>query len=116
MREQPDGVRRVRRGDGDPAPAYDIYVDGDHAGWLERVRPGRIGSAWRAYPDSGPWPKTFSRPAAYLKAVDWMVEQHRAAKATAEQAEAAEAGSVSVLTPVVVDPFGGEAFADPLAP
>lgn len=116
MREQPDGVRRVRRGDGDPAPAYDIYVDDGHAGWVERVRPGRVGSSWRAYPDGGPWPKMFGRPAAYLAAVEWLVELHRAAQAKAEQVESVESGSVAVLAPVVADPFGGEPFADPLAP
>jgi hypothetical protein len=115
MREQPLGVHRVRRGDTHPALAYDIRVDGEYAGWVERMNPGRPGSAWRAY-QGDLWPRVFPRPGGYLAAVEWLVAQYRAARATAEPVTVAESGSVTVLPAVVADPFRGEPFADPLAP
>ena len=49
-----DGVRRTRRGDGSgPASAYDIYVDGEYAGWLERVQPGKAGERVAGIPGRG---------------------------------------------------------------
>lgn len=114
MRDQPVGVHRVRRDDSRPALAYDIYVDGEKAGWVERLRPGKPDGAWRAYLGNQ-WPRRFPRPAGYLDAVEWMAVQHRAAKATAEPVTVAESGSVEVLPPVVADPFRGDQFADPLA-
>lgn len=110
MRSQPDGVRRVPRGDVRPPQAYDIEVDGEHAGWVERLPDG-----WRAYRPGG-WPVKFPGRGAYLAAVEQMAEQHRAAKRTAESVTAAEAALVEKLPPAVADPFRGEAFADPLAP
>ena len=119
MRDQPVGVHRVRRegfspGAGQPVNAYDIYVDGEFSGWVERLRPGKPDSAWRAYLGNL-WPRKFLRPGGYLAAVEWMSEAHRAAKATAEPVTVAESGSVEVLSPVVADPFRGDQFADPLA-
>jgi len=116
MQEQPDGVYRARRGDDRPAKAYDIYLDGVHIGWMERLHPARKGSAWRAYPDGQAWPRKFDRPGGFLAGVTWMVDEHRAARATAEPVTAAEGASVQVLSPVVADPFRGDQFADPLAP
>jgi hypothetical protein len=115
MREQPVGVRRRRRGDSVPALAYSILVDGEYAGWVERLHPGKPGSAWRAYRD-GVWPRTFARGAGYLEAVEYLTAAHRAAKLTAEPVTAAEGASVRVLSPVTADPFRGDPFADPLAP
>lgn len=115
MREQPLSVRRVRRDDARPANAYDIHVDGEYAGWVERVHPGRQGSSWRAY-RADTWPRVFARPGGFLAAVEWLEAEHRAAKATAEPVTVAERGSVKVLSPAVADPFRGDPFADPLAP
>jgi hypothetical protein len=115
MREQPLGVRRVRRDDCRPANAYDIHVDGQYAGWVERVHHGKQGSSWRAY-RADTWPRVFARPGGYLAAVEWLTEAHRAARATAEPVRATEGASVQVLSPAVADPFRGDPFADPLAP
>ena len=109
MRSQPAGVRRVPRGDDRPPQAYDIEVDGEPAGWVERLPDG-----WRSYPN-GSWPVKFPGRGAYLAAVEQMAEEHRAAKRTAEPVTAAEGSSVEVLAPVVADPFKGDSFADPLA-
>lgn len=114
MRRQPMGVHRFPRGDARPPQAYDIEVDGEHVGWVERLDDG-----WRSYRD-GAWPRKFPGRGAYLAAVEQMAEQHRAAKRTAdltsESVAAAEAAFVEKLPPAVADPFRGDRFADPLAP
>lgn len=111
MRKQPAGVHRVPRGDARPPQAYDIFVDGEHAGWVERLEDG-----WRSY--TGQWPVKFPGRGAYLAAVDAMAAAHRAEKAaqakTSDPARAAEASSVEVLSRVAADPFRDDPFADPL--
>lgn len=114
MRSQPDGVRRTRRGDDRPPREYDIFVDGDLAGYVERLESSGRDHAWRAYRE-GEWPQKFGRHGAYLAAVQWLADVHRAAKAVSEQATAAEGAGVQVLTPVAADPFRLDPFADPLA-
>jgi hypothetical protein len=116
MQEQPVGVYHTARGDERPPAGYDIYVDGEYAGWVERLHKHRKGSAWRAYLEGQAWPRKFDRPGGYLAAVEWMAEQRRAAKARSEPVTATETASVRVLSPVVSDPFRAEPFADPLAP
>ena len=112
MRSQPDGVHRVRRGEDRPPREYDVFVDGDQAGWVERCE----GGAWRAY-RHGQWPQKFDGPAgAYLAAAQWLAGVHRAAKATDEPVTVSEGSAVRVLDPVVADPFRGDPFADPLVP
>lgn len=115
MREQPDGVHRKARGDDRPASAYDVYVDGQYAGWAERLRPHKQDSEWRFY-RAGEWPRTFGRPGGYLAGVGWLAGVHRAARSRDEPVTATEDAGVRVLSPVVSDPFRGEPFADPLAP
>ena len=110
MRNQPDGVHRVPRGDARPPDSYHISVDGDYAGWMERLDRG----AWRAY-RAGLWPKAFKAPGAYLAGVEWLAGLHRAAAATSELVKAAEDAQVQELSPAVADPFRGDQFADPLA-
>lgn len=113
MRDQPAGVHRVRRDS--PDRSYDIFVDGECAGWVEILPKYRC----RAYPEGGVW-RTFERPASYLQAVEWMADGHRAAKKTRELTDepvtAAEGSSVQKLPPRLADPFRGEEWADPLAP
>jgi WhiB family transcriptional regulator, redox-sensing transcriptional regulator len=115
MQRQPDGVHRARRGTDRPPREYDIIVDGEIAGHVERLDPARPASPWRVYRD-GEWPRKFEGSGAYLEAVRWLAAVHRAAKQTAEPVTAAEGASVQVLAPVVSDPFSGDPFADPLAP
>ena len=115
MREQPVGVHRTPRGYGKPALAYDILVDGQYAGWVERLNPGKPDSNWRAYPVGGAWPRKFSRPGGYLASIDWLLGLHHAAKATTDPVTAAEGAGVRVLSPAVADPFRGDPFADPLS-
>jgi len=115
MRKQPDGVRRIRRGEGRPPREYDIFVDAERAGHVERCEGSGPAYAWRAYRD-GEWPQKFEHSGAYLAAVQWLADAHRAAKATSEQAVAAEASGIRVLSPVAADPFRGNLWADPLAP
>jgi hypothetical protein len=110
MRDQPAGVRRVRRGEERPAKEYGFEVDGELAdGFAERLPRG----AWRGY-FRGDWRK-FDAPGAFLSAMEWVAGQHRAAKVTAEPVTAAEAAQVRPVSPEVADPFQGNAFADPLA-
>lgn len=114
MRDQPEGVHRKRRGEDMPAREYDIFVDGELAGWAERLGHGD----WRFYRD-GIFPRKFTRAeGAYLAGVEWLAGVHRGARKTAEHAAAAaEAGEVRTapLPPAVSDPFRGDPFADPLA-
>jgi hypothetical protein len=110
MRSQPDGVHRKPRGTERPPREYDIYVDGEYAGVMERLPSGE----WRARRD-GTWPKKFGRRDGYLTGVEWLAEVHRAAKRTAEPVTVSEGSEIEVLSPVVADPFRGEAWADPLA-
>jgi hypothetical protein len=113
MRNQPDGVRRTRRGTDTPPREYDIIVDGERAdGFMERLR--NPAGAWRAY-YKGDWRK-FERPGAFLQGAEWIAGLHRAAKATTELVTVAEGAAVQVLAPAVADPFRGDPFADPLAP
>ena len=115
MRSQPDGVRRTRRGDDKPPREYDIFVDGDLAGHVERLEKSGMNYSWRVYRD-GEWPRKFGPGGgAYLAAVRWLADMHRAAKATNEPVSAAEGAGVQVLSPVAADPFRGDPFADPLA-
>lgn len=117
MRDQPEGVNRVRRGTERPAKAYDIMVDGEYAGWVERLEQG----VWRAYRE-GSWPRKFPRPGGFLAAAKWITELHRAARKTTEPVTAAESAEVRQLPRSVADPFGsnpidpfwGDPFADPL--
>ncbi len=115
MRRQPDGVHRVRRDEDKPPREYDIFVDDERAGHVERCENSGMNSAWRAYRD-GEWPQKFEHSGAYLAAVQWLADVHRAAKLTDEPVTAAEAAGVQVLSPVAADPFRGDPFADPLAP
>jgi hypothetical protein len=110
MRSQPDGVRRVPRDGTRPPREYAIFVDGEPAGHVERLAEG----GWRGYRD-GEWPRKFPGRGAYLAAVEWMAEAHRAARKTTEPVTVAEASAVRVLDPAVADPFRGDPFADPLA-
>lgn len=112
MRDQPEGVHRVRRGTERPAREYDIVVDGDQAGVMERLPHGE----WRARRD-GHWPQKFGRPGAYLAGVGWITDLHRKAKAAAVAAPEPEPDSrppsgMSRADPA--DPFWGDPFADPL--
>ena len=43
---------------------------------MERLHPGKPGSAWRAYPEGGSWPRKFSYPGGYLAAIDWLIAEH----------------------------------------
>lgn len=111
MRNQPPGVHRARRGTERPPREYDIIVDGEPAAIAERLKSQ---GEWRFRRD-GVWPATFKGPDAFLRGMDWTAELHRAAKRTAEPATATEDAAVSVLSPVVADPFRDDSFADPLA-
>jgi hypothetical protein len=111
MRNQPDGVHRARRGTETPPREYDIFVDGEPAGIMERLK--HQGS-WRARRD-GEWPRKFDGNGAYLDGVRWLAGVHRAAKQTDEPVVIAEGSEIEVLSPLVADPFRGDSFADPLA-
>ena len=68
MRSQPEGVRRTRRGTDTPPREYDVFVDEELAGHVERLPGTKAGSAWRVYRD-GEWPRKFERGGGYLAAV-----------------------------------------------
>jgi hypothetical protein len=110
MRNQPDGVHRVARGDERPPREYEIFVDGEPAGVMERLP----GGAWRGRRD-GTWPQKFPPRGAYLAGVEWIAGLHRAAKQTDEPVTASERSSVEEASPVLADPFRDDSFADPLA-
>ena len=116
MRDQPEGVHRKPRGEQRPPREYDITVDGEPAGIMERVKSQKT---WKARRD-GAWPQTFTGRAAYLDGVAWLAERHRAERKTAElttePVTAAETAEVEKLPAYLADPFRGDVFADPLAP
>lgn len=111
MTDQVPGVRRVRRGDERPPREYDLHVDGERAGWAERLRHGQ----WRFYYSAdGDW-RTFGRPGAFAQGEQWLADLHRSAQARNTQVTAVADAEVRVLDPVVANPFAGDLFADPLA-
>jgi hypothetical protein len=110
MRDQPEGVRRLRRGSDKPPREYGIEVDGELAGRMERLPKGE----WRAYRD-GEWPRKFGGAAAFLAGAGWIAAVHRAARSTSEPVTVTERAEVQEVPPAVADPFRGDPFADPLA-
>jgi len=110
MRDLAPGVRRARRDDDRPPREYDLYVDGERAGWAERLPHGE----WRFYYSAdGDWRK-FGRPGAFAAGSQWLADLHRSALARNTQVTAMASAQVRVLDPVVADPFGADPFASPL--
>jgi hypothetical protein len=57
MKRQPEGIRRVRRGDKQPADEYDIFLRDEHLGYTQRAKGGK----WRAFPDGQEvWPEALA--------------------------------------------------------
>lgn len=111
MRDLAPGVNRKRRGDERPPREYDLIVDGERAGWAERLKHGQ----WRFYYSAdGDW-RTFGRPGAFAAGSQWLADLHRSARDRNTQVTAVADAEVHVLDPIVANPFGGDPFADPLA-
>jgi len=120
MIDMPAGTHRVRRGDVRPPAEYDLWVDGERAGWAERLVHGQ----WRFYYSAdGDWAK-FGRPGAFAQGTQWLADLHRSAQARNTQVTATAAADVHVITepfelsPLVADPFStfrDDPFADPLS-
>lgn len=110
MRDLVPGVSRKRRGDERPPREYDLYVDGERAGWAERLTHGK----WRFYYSAvGDW-ATFARPGAFAAGEQWLADLHRSARARNTQVSVVVTAEVrEVMDPVVASPFGADLFADP---
>jgi hypothetical protein len=101
MRDQPKGVSRKPRGDDHPPREYDVYVDGERAGWAERLPHGK----WRLYYSAdGDW-QTFGHPLAFATGAQWLADLHRAARGRNAAVTVTGDAEVRALAPAVADPF-----------